>query len=42
MIYAALPCVLWLLAMAALTRFDLTEARFNAIKAELRERRATG
>lgn len=41
LIYAALPCFLWLLAMAVLTRFDLTEDRFNAIKAELLARRTT-
>jgi Na+/melibiose symporter-like transporter len=40
LIYAALPCFLWLLAMAVLTRFDLTEERFNAIKAELLTKRA--
>lgn len=39
LIYAALPCVLWLVAMAVLTRFDLTEERFNALKAELQSRR---
>ena len=41
LIYAALPCFLWLLAMAVLTRFDLTEDRFNEIKAELLARRTT-
>lgn len=39
LIYAAMPCALWLIAMAVLTRFDLTEAKFNAIKAELLARR---
>ena len=40
LIYAALPCALWLIAMAVLTRFDLTEAKFNALKAELLAKRA--
>ena len=35
LVYAALPCGLWLGAMLMLTRYDLTEAKFNAIKAEL-------
>lgn len=39
LIYAALPCGLWVAAMFALTRYDLTEAKFNAIKAELLARR---
>jgi GPH family glycoside/pentoside/hexuronide:cation symporter len=39
LIYAALPCGLWLAAMVVLTRYDLTEAKFNAIKAELMARR---
>ena len=39
LIYAALPCGLWLAAMVVLTRYDLSEARFNAIKAELLARR---
>lgn len=38
-IYAALPCGLWIGAMLALLRYDLSEARFNAIKAELLSRR---
>lgn len=39
LIYAGLPCGLWIAAMIVLTRYDLTEARFNAIKAELLGRR---
>jgi GPH family glycoside/pentoside/hexuronide:cation symporter len=35
LIYAALPCGLWLVAMLVLTQYDLTEARFNEIKAVL-------
>jgi GPH family glycoside/pentoside/hexuronide:cation symporter len=38
-IYAGLPCGLWLSAMLVLTRYDLTESRFNAIKDELLARR---
>lgn len=41
LIYAALPCGLWLAAMAMLTRYDLDEERFNAIKKELAARRDT-
>lgn len=40
LIYAALPCGLWVAAMLVLTRYDLSEAKFNAIKAELLARRA--
>jgi GPH family glycoside/pentoside/hexuronide:cation symporter len=40
LIYAALPCLLWLTAMLLLTRYRLTEARFNAIKAEILAARA--
>jgi sugar (glycoside-pentoside-hexuronide) transporter len=39
LIYAALPCGLWIGAMLALFRYDLSEARFNAVKAELLSRR---
>lgn len=35
-IYAGLPCGLWLAAIFALTRYDLTEAKFNALKARIR------
>lgn len=38
LIYAGLPCVLWLIAMLVLTRYDLSEERFNALKAEIRAR----
>jgi len=41
LIYAALPCGLWLSAMLMLTRYDLGEAEFNAIKAQLEARRGT-
>jgi sugar (glycoside-pentoside-hexuronide) transporter len=40
LIYAALPCLLWLMAMLLLTRYRLTEASFNAIKAEILAARA--
>ncbi len=36
MIYAALPLGLWIATMLAFSRYDLTEARFEAIKAEIR------
>ncbi len=36
LIYAALPLGLWLAAMLAFSRYDLTEARFEAIKAQIR------
>jgi sugar (glycoside-pentoside-hexuronide) transporter len=42
LIYAALPCGLWLAAIFALTRYDLSEAKFNAIKAELLARHRSG
>jgi GPH family glycoside/pentoside/hexuronide:cation symporter len=38
LIYAALPLGLWLAAMLAFSRYDLTEARFEAMKAEIRVR----
>ena len=34
-IYAGLPCGLWIAAIFALTRYSLTEANFNALKAEI-------
>jgi sugar (glycoside-pentoside-hexuronide) transporter len=37
-IYAALPLALWFGAMWAFSRYDLTEARFEALKAEIRMR----
>ncbi|MEA3001488.1 MAG: glycoside/pentoside/hexuronide:cation symporter, family [Sphingomonadales bacterium] len=40
LIYAGLPCLLWLGAMLLLTRYQLTEARFNALKAEILAARA--
>ena len=33
--FAVVPCLLWLLAIIMLTRYDLTEARFNALKSKL-------
>jgi len=39
LIYAGLPCLLWLCALVVLTRYELSEAKFNAIKAELLKRR---
>ncbi|MEQ1488976.1 MAG: MFS transporter [Terricaulis sp.] len=36
LIYAALPLGLWAATMLAFSRYDLTEARFEAIKAEIR------
>lgn len=38
LIYAGLPCALWLIAMLLLTRYDLSEERFDALKAEIRAR----
>jgi GPH family glycoside/pentoside/hexuronide:cation symporter len=35
LIYAALPCLLWLGAMLLLIRYRLTESRFNELKAEI-------
>jgi Na+/melibiose symporter-like transporter len=40
LIYAALPCGLWIGAILMLLRYDLTEAKFNAIKADILARRA--
>lgn len=40
-IYAVIPLVLWLAALAAFTRYDLTEARFEALKAEIAEIKRT-
>lgn len=37
-IYAALPLGLWLAALLAFTRYDLTEARFEALKVQIRDR----
>jgi GPH family glycoside/pentoside/hexuronide:cation symporter len=34
-IYTGVPLGLWLAAIAFLMRYDLTEARFNALKAEI-------
>lgn len=39
-IYTGVPLGLWLAAIAFLTRYDLTEARFNALKAEILARQA--
>jgi Na+/melibiose symporter-like transporter len=39
LIYAALPCGLWIGAMLALFSYNLSEAKFNAIKASLLSRR---
>ncbi len=38
-IYAAIPLALWLAALLAFTRYDLTEARFEALKAEILTKR---
>lgn len=35
-IYALVPCTLWILAMVLMWRYELSEARFNDIKARLR------
>lgn len=40
-IYAAAPLGLWAAAFLAFTRYDLTEARFEALKAQIRERKQT-
>ena len=39
-IYAGLPFGLWIAAMFALTRYSLTEAKFNALKAEILAKRS--
>ncbi|MBL8550582.1 MAG: MFS transporter [Hyphomonadaceae bacterium] len=38
-IYAAVPLGLWLAALVAFTLYDLSEARFEALKLQIRERR---
>lgn len=38
LIYAGLPCGLWIIAMFALTRYGLTEAKFNDLKAQILSR----
>lgn len=40
LIYSLLPVVLWMLAIFFLTRYRLTEAEFNAVKAEIAKKRA--
>lgn len=40
-IYSAIPLILWLAALFAFTRYDLTEARFEALKAEIAEKKRT-
>lgn len=42
LIYAGLPCVLWLLAILILTRYDLSEAKFNALKDQISRRGQEG
>jgi len=39
LIYSILPVVLWVLAIFFLTRYRLTEAEFNAVKAEIAKKR---
>lgn len=41
LIYAAVPLSLWLATMLAFSRYDLTEARFEAIKAEIRSKKGS-
>jgi len=36
-IYALVPCTLWILAMVVMWRYELSEARFNEIKARIQK-----